>query len=147
MTPGPSRRGRAPGRTRILGSALGLGLALAVLATHWGCQGKPSPTSPVAPFKGYSLSFSVPMTKELQASLLGVPNNEVYYSVTGPDMAPVTGTTGSVATTLLNAGSFDFSIAVPQGPSRLMSFQMNDASDHRALAVGAVLSDINAGGV
>ena len=147
MSPRKLPKSRRPLRGRAWGSAMGLGLIIMVLSIHWGCDHKISPTAPTAPIKGYSVSVSVPLTKQLKSSLLGVLNNEVYYNVTGPNMSPVTGTTGPIATSSLGSGALDFSIAVQQGPARMMSFQINDASTHQPLALGAILTDINAGGV
>ncbi len=129
----------------LLGAALGLSLGGLALFAHWGCQGKMTPTSPLVPVRGLSLSISMPISKEIKASLLGVANDEVYYSVTASDIAPVTGVAGPYPDVLSAGGELDFSLQVPQGSARLLSFQLNDASNHRPLALGAVQSDISAG--
>jgi Leucine-rich repeat (LRR) protein len=131
-------------RRGFFGGTLGLALILLSLIAHWGCQGKVSPTSPTIPAKGFSLAFTIPVTKDLKASLLGVANNEVYYNVTGPNMAAVTGVAGPFSTAA-DSGEVDFSISVPQGSARLMSFQLNNAANHQPLALGAVQSDISSG--
>ena len=141
-----SRKGRQA--RRGLDVFVFFGLALSILAFHWGCQSGVSPTSPMVPSKAYNFSVSIPVTKSLKASLLGVYTNEVWYRVTGPDMAPVTGTSGPIATSSLgSSGSLDFNMTIPQGSQRLMSFQINDAATHQALALGAVVTDVTAGGV
>ncbi len=130
----------------FLGTTLVLAMGLLILFSHWGCQGKMSPTAPLVAVRGLSLSFSMPISKEIKDSLLGVASNEVMYQVTGPNMGPVTGVAGPFSTAT-QSGELDFSIVVPQGASRLLSFQLNNASNHQPLALGAAQSDINAGGV
>ena len=146
MIPVTGRKPRFDGLTwrAIFGGTLGLALGALSLSGDWGCHSKISPTSPAVPAKGFSLSFSIPVTKDIKASLLGVASNEVYYNVTGPNMSPVTGVAGPFSTAA-DSGEVDFSISVPQGSARLMSFQLNNAANHQALALGAVQSDISAG--
>ncbi len=122
---------------------------LALLA-HWGCHGPASnPTSPgVTPLRGFTLNFSVPLTNEIKASLLNVSSNEVLYNVTGPNMSPVTGVAGPFGTSSsVGAGELDFPIAVPQGSARLIAFELTNAANGQPLALGAVQTDISAGGV
>jgi len=133
----------------VLLTALALGTALPVLLLHWGCNGSASPSAPVAPFRGSSLSFSFPVSREIRSSLLNVSSNEVYYNVTGPNMTPVTGVAGPYNTNAsVGSGELDIQIpSVPQGSSRLLAFQLNNAANHQPLAIGAVLTDLNSGGV
>ncbi len=133
------------GRT-LFGGGLGLVIGTLTLVVHWGCQGKMSPTAPLVPVRGLSLSFSIPISNDVKDSLLGVASNEVLYQVTGPDMAAVTGVAGPF-TTSSQSGEVDFSLSIPQGAARLMTFQLSNASNNQPLALGAVQSDINAGGV
>ncbi len=145
-TPRRSRKGRRS--RRPLGPLFGLGLALAGLAVLWGCQGKLSPTAPVVPLKGANVVVSIPLTNQIKASLLGLPSNEVLYSVTGAGMTQITGSTGPIATSSLSvSGELDIDIPVPEGNARLMSFELVNPANQQALALGAALSDINAGGV
>ncbi len=147
----PARRPRAPkrprkGRESII-PFIGLGLGLTGLAILWGCQGKISPTMPVVAIRGANVVVAIPITNQIKSSLLGVTTNEVLYSITGPNMSQVTGNSGPIATSSLGSGELDFDIAVPQGNARLLSFEMINPSNQQALAMGAALSDINAGGV
>jgi sugar lactone lactonase YvrE len=129
-----------PIAARIHRFLLALALVLAVLIPS-ACQNKSTPTA-VARAGGYSLSVSLPVTKEIKASLLGVASNEVWYAVTGPDMSPVTGTAGPFSTSGVS-GEVDFSISLSQGPSRLMAFQLNNAANHQPLALGAVQMNVD----
>ena len=98
---------------------------------------------PVEPSQGMNLSVSMQSTGTAKSALLGATNNEVYYNISGPAMAPVTGVIGPFPSTG-NAGTINFSLLIPQGTARLMAFQINDASNHQPLALGAIQSDISA---
>lgn len=108
-------------------SVLGAGTAVLI-----GCQAG----RPAAPLKYMSLSFSVPVTKELTASFLGTTSNELLYRVSGPDIPPVGGDSGAFSSPV-SSGSLDFSIYVPASPNEVLSVQLNDANTHQALAIGA----------
>jgi hypothetical protein len=98
----------------------------------WGCQGN----KPLSPSRPISLSVFIPPTQELKSSLLGSSSNELLYRVDGPGMAPVTGTVGPLSITS-SYGSIDFSVGFPGGIGRVLSLQLNDASTHQPLAIGA----------
>ncbi len=114
--------------------------ALLLSALLLGCHSANNASSPVAPLEGTTLSISMP-TAPLSGSLLGATSNEVYYCVTGPAMQPVTGTVGPFSTSS-DSGSVNFSIPLAVGLSRLIAFQLNDASNGQPLAVGAVEMDL-----
>lgn len=118
---------------------------LPLIVGGWISCGKPG-DSPVEPSQGMNLSVNLQSSSAAKAKLLGAATNEVYYSVTGPAMAPVTGVAGPF-TTSGNSGLVTLSLLVPQGSARLMAFQINDASNHQPLAIGAVQSDIGPSGV
>ncbi len=111
--------------------------ALTVLLVLTGCNQAKNPVTPVE-----STTLSVSMsTDKISGSLLGSTANEVLYQVTGPGMQPVAGVVGPLNLPA-NSGSINFSIPLELGPSRLMAFQLNDASTHQPLAVGAVQMDL-----
>lgn len=118
------------------------GLLLLSGIAPWACQKGSTPTA-VTKASGSSLGVALPLTKEIQTSLLGSTVNEVWYSVSGPNMAPVTGNAGPFTVTS-NTGELDFTIGLYQGPSRLLAFQLNNASNHQPLAIGAVMANIDA---
>jgi len=115
----------------------------------WGVTscGKPGADSPVGPSLGMNLSVNLQSANNnAKAALLGAATNEVYYSVTGSAMSPVTGVAGPF-TTSGSTGTVTLSLLVPQGSARLMAFQINDGSTHQPLAIGAVQTDIGGSGV
>jgi len=114
-------------------------IVLSLLLALTGCRN--STNAPVAPIHGMNLTISLP-TSSASGSLLGASSNEVLYQVTGPGMQPESGTIGPFSTSG-NSGSVTFSLVVPQGPSRLMAFELTDASSRQPLALGAVEMDIN----
>ncbi|HTA76306.1 MAG TPA: hypothetical protein VK791_04045 [bacterium] len=119
---------------------------LPLIVGGWISCGKPGANAPVGPSLGMNLSVNLQASSSAKAKLLGAATNEVYYSVTGPAMSPVTGVAGPF-TTSADTGTVSLSLLVPQGSARLMAFQMNDASNHSPLAIGAVQTDIGGSGV
>ncbi len=113
---------------------------LAGLLVYTGCTNH-SP-APVAPYQGSTLSISIPAGKELSANLLGAASNEILYRITGPGMSPVSGTAGPFSAPG-NTGSLDLTVTIPPGTSRLLALQLNNASNHQPLALGAALFDFN----
>ncbi len=122
-----------------------LALLPLIIGGWMGC-GKPGQDAPVEPSTGMNLSVHLQTTGAARAQLLGAGSNEVYYSVTGRAMSPVTGVVGPFSTTS-DSGTVSLSLLVPQGSARLMAFQINNASTHQPLAIGAVQMDIGAQGV
>lgn len=110
------------------------GVFLATIGAFiWGCQ----TNQPVTPYKNVALSVYAPYTSEVSASLLGVASNELFYRVDGPGhVALVKGTAGPFSTAA-SGGSIDFSLNVPAEDSMVLSIQLNDASTHQPLAIGA----------
>src|SRR5665213_1804017 len=117
-------------------------IPILALVFFLGCHSANNITAPVTPFQGTSLSISLP-TGTISGALLGAASNEVYYQITGPAMQPVTGIAGPFSTSS-NTGSVNFNVPVAAGLSRLMAFQLNDASNHQPLALGAVEMNITA---
>jgi hypothetical protein len=108
-------------------SASGLFLAL-----H-GCGQKP-----VGPSFSANLRVSLKASGDLFPSSLGnVAENEILYRVIGPGGSRRASGTVGPFTTVANDGTYDFSIQVPVGPDQVLALQLNDASDHTPLAVGA----------
>jgi len=103
----------------------------------WGCQGN----RPMGPARFATLSVSIPITKQISGTLLGASSDELLYQITGPNMSPVNGSLGPFPSATLS-GSIDFSINVQTGPSRVLAIQLNDATTHQPLAIGAVGMDI-----
>lgn len=99
----------------------------------WSCQS----AKPLGPIKNVAMSVHVPQTAELKASLLGTTLNELFYRVDGPGLgASYTGTVGPFSTAS-NFGSVDFLLNIPSNAT-VLSLQLNDASTHQPLAIGAV---------
>lgn len=113
-------------------------LALAIfMATiggfFWGCGSN----RPASPYQSVALSVSIPTSNEVRSSLLGVASNELLYRVDGPGhIALAHGTVGPFSTSA-SSGSIDFSATVPALDSLVLSVQLNDASTHQPLAIGA----------
>ncbi len=108
----------------------------------WGLVSCGSKTVPVAPSGTIGLNISMQASAGAKATLLGTTSNEVYYSITGPAMSPVTGVAGPI-TTAASSGTINLSLAIPQGLARLMAFQINDATSHQPLAIGAAQMDLS----
>lgn len=105
----------------------------ACLVLIWGCQA----AKPLGPIKNVAMNVYVPQTAELKASLLGVAQNELLYRVDGPGLgASYKGTVGPFSTAS-NFGSVDFLLNIPSNAA-VLSLQLNDASTHQPLAIGAV---------
>ncbi len=111
-------------------------LALMLLV---GCHSANNTNAPVAPLQGTSLTINMP-TDSISGSLLGAPVNTILYFITGPAMQPVQGIVGPMNTPA-NSGEISFTIPVPLGNSRLLAFQLNNATNQLPLAVGAVETD------
>ncbi len=108
----------------------------------WGLVSCGSKNVPVAPSGTMGLNISMQASGLAKSTLLGAATNEVYYSITGPAMSPVTGVSGPI-TTAASSGTINLSLAIPAGSARLMAFQINDASTHQPLALGAVQTDVS----
>jgi hypothetical protein len=91
------------------------------------------------------VKISVPSTNELRSSLLTSANNELLYRVDGPGMNSLKGTLGPFASPAAT-GSIDFTLAIPGGPDRVLSLQLNDAATHQPLALGAAELDLSGTG-
>ncbi|HEV2352600.1 MAG TPA: hypothetical protein VGR89_00015 [Puia sp.] len=104
----------------------------------WGCQG----AKPVTPYSNVALSVYLPATNEVKASLLGVASNELLYRVDGPGHALYAQGTVGPFSTAASSGSIDFSATVPALDSLVLSVQLNDASTHQPLAIGATGLDL-----
>ena len=99
----------------------------------WGCQS----AQPVTPFKSVSMNVYLPATNEVKASLLGVASNELIYRVDGLGHSLLSEGTVGPFSTASSGGSVDFSLNIPAEDSMVLSVQLNDASTHQPLAVGA----------
>jgi sugar lactone lactonase YvrE len=117
-------------------------LAVIIPFMVWGLVSCGSKNAPVSPSGTIGLNVSMQTSGLAKSALLGAASNEVYYSITGPAMSPVTGVTGPI-TTAASSGTINLSLAIPQGSARLMAFQINDASNHQPLALGAVQMDVS----
>ncbi len=112
--------------------------ALSILcgAAFWGCQS----ARPLSPDHLVSLSFSVPLSNEVRAALLGAASNEILYKVEGGGAVAVEGGTGAFSTASIS-GSVLFTASVPALSGEVLSLQLNDAATHQALALGAARLD------
>jgi hypothetical protein len=88
------------------------------------------------------LTVFIPQSNEVKASLLGVAQNEVIARVDGPSSTFLSENTVGPFSTAANYGSEDFTLNVPQEDNLLLSLQLNDASTHQPLALGAVAMDL-----
>lgn len=134
-----------PGLSRKVWMGLVFIVLPAILGVAISC-GKPGSNAPVEPSQGMNFSVNLQALDKAKADLLGAATNEVYYCVTGPAMSPVTGVAGPFSTAN-SSGTVSLSLSIPQGSSRLMAFQINDASNHNPLAIGAVQMDVSEQGV
>jgi len=104
----------------------------------WGCQ----TTQPIAPNKNVAMSVFIPETGEVKASLLNVASNELLYRVDGPGPNAVIKGAAGPFSTAASSGSLDFSVNIPAEDSLLLSVQLNDASTHQPLAIGATMLNL-----
>jgi len=112
--------------------------AISIIVLIWmvgeGCQ----PDKPLGPNKNAVVNVFMPASNEIRASLLGVAQNELIYRVDGPANTPLAENIVGPFSTSSNYGSVDFSVDIPAGDNLVLSVQLNDASSHQPLAVGAV---------
>lgn len=109
--------------------------ALSVLfLVVWGCQSQ----QPEHPVRAASLNVQVPFAGTVNASLLGAAQNEVIYRVDAPGHVLVAENKVGPFSTTLDYGSANFTVDIPAQDNLLLSLQLNDASTHVPLAVGAV---------
>jgi hypothetical protein len=109
----------------------------ALILIAWGCQNQ----QPVGPSKTVSLGITLPVTHEIQASLLGSASNDILWRVDGAGMTTMKGTYGPFSTPA-SSGSVVFYVDVPIGPARLLSLQLNDVPTGTPLALGAAQFDV-----
>ncbi len=128
-------------------AGLFLFLPWAVLSLFVGCAN--NATQPVAPIRVANLTVSVPIPSSARASLLGASSNEILYSLSPATAgsAPLTGKFGPFTTSGVS-GSVDFSIQLSTGlaGSQVLALQLNDATTHSPLAIGASALTITSGG-
>jgi hypothetical protein len=112
-------------------------LGLAVLA---GCS-----KEPMAPARAVALSVTMNPKDNVQAALLGSAENEIYWRVDGKGEPGQHFTYGPFSMPV-SAGSVSFTVNVPQGNGpQVLSLQLNNASTHQPLAVGATSFDFGTG--
>ena len=106
---------------------------LAVLTLAVSCSNEPT-----APARFVALSVTLNRLDQVQASLLGASQNEIYYRVDGQGSAQSHFTAGPFSMPV-SSGSITFTAQVPRGGAgpQVLTLQLNDASDHAPLAVGA----------
>jgi len=121
--------------TQYLGGAL---LALVIVLA--GCLA----SRPVSPDRAVSFSVSVPSTNEVRSSLLTSSSNELLYRIDGQEMTPIKGTLGPFSSASAT-GAINFTVDVPGGGKRVLSLQLNDATTHQPLGIGAVGIDLGGG--
>lgn len=114
---------------------IGISFLLTALVFSLGL-GACNSTRPTNPARVVSMNVAIPATSELHSSLLTASSNELLYRVDGPGMTTIKGTLGPFASPAAS-GSIDFTLAIPSGPNRVLSLQLNDASTHQPLALGA----------
>jgi hypothetical protein len=79
----------------------------------------------------------LPQSPEVKASLLGVASNEILYRVDGAGLPSLVRGTAGPFSTPASSGSVNFTMNIPPLDSLVLSIQLNDASTHQALAIGA----------
>src|ERR1035441_7876365 len=106
---------------------------LIAVTFYAGCN---SGNRPLSPSKPYSLTVSVSTKAGVHPSLFSAPQNEILYRVDGGPKV-IQGKVGPFSTSG-SSGSFNFTIdGIPKGGDLLLSLQLNDASTHLPLAIGA----------
>ncbi len=128
-------------------AGLFLFLPLAGLLAFVGCNSRAG--LPVAPVRVANLTVSVPIPSSARASLLSASSNEILYNLspTVAGSAPVTGKFGPFSTSGVS-GTVDFTIQLTTGlaGSQILALQLNDATTHSPLAIGASALTITSGG-
>jgi hypothetical protein len=116
------------------------GVVLLVLAVSAGCN-----QVPMAPSRSVALNVTLSRLDSVRASLLGTTQNEILYRLDGAGDLPGHGVYGPFSAPV-SAGAASFSLKVPSrsGP-QVLSLQLNDASTHQPLAVGATQFDFGTG--
>jgi hypothetical protein len=119
----------------VIAGLLALGLAFFA-----GCS-----QEPMAPQRSVALSVTMDKLESIHAALLGATQNEILYRVDGKGEAAQHFVYGPFSTPL-SSGTVTFTVKVPPGSgSQVLSLQLNDASTHQPLAVGAAGFDFGAG--
>ena len=114
--------------------------ALGILGVMVGCS-----QQPMAPSRAVALSVTMAPHDNVKASLLGVVQNEIYYRVDGAGEGNPHSVYGPFSMPVSD-GSVSFTVRVPQGQgTQLLSLQLNDASTHQPLAIGATTFNFGAG--
>ena len=111
----------------------------AVFLLLWGCQGQ----RPLGIASVRNMNVAIPYDGQLEASTFSfsAAGAELLYRVDGPGMTALKGTYGpfSMPNT---GGSFSFNLQVPTLDSMVLSLQLNDASTHQPVAIGAAGLDL-----
>lgn len=116
------------------------GALLAGLALVIGCS-----QVPFAPERSVALSVTLNPKDNVKAALLGVVQNEIYYRVDGTGEGNPHSVAGPFSMPVSD-GAVSFTVRVPQGTGpQLLSLQLNDASTHQPLAIGATTFDFGVG--
>ena len=99
--------------------------------------------TPISPRRDAALSVTLQRLNTVSPALLAAASNEVYFHLDGTGAPPGHGVYGPFTTSTVT-GSVTITLRVPPGP-QVLSLQLNNASNHQPLALGAVSFDIGAG--
>jgi len=134
-------RSRSTKKRRVLSLILApAGVLLGLWFLGAGCSSEPT-----APERSVALSVALNRLNQVQASLLGAAQNEILYRLDGAGETGFHQVYGPFSTSA-STGSVTFTVKVPasSGP-QVLSLQLNDASTHQPLAVGAASLDLASG--
>ncbi len=108
---------------------------LLLTCLYWSCG---RGTTPISPASATATNVKVPLTSLSRA--MNNNNNvaayQLYYMVTSPSSAPVTGSLGPIQSSTVN-GYYDFAVNIPNSSYNLISIQVDDAQAQTVMAVGA----------
>jgi hypothetical protein len=104
----------------------------------WGCQSNKL----VSPVRIVDMGVAI-STEGLKSKLFNTSEDMVYYNVSGPLSAPITGTAGPFSSPL-GSGSVSFTLNnVPVGSGEILSVELDDATSGIPQGIGATaLTDV-----
>lgn len=108
----------------------------------WGCRSNQA----VSPTKVVDLGVSLSTQGLPKSKLLNTTSDLVYFNVSGPLSAPITGTVGPFSTNQ-GSGTLSFNLNnVPVGADEILSVELDDDSNGTPQAIGAAsLADAGSG--
>ncbi len=102
-------------------------------------------SEPMAPQRAVALGITLNPRDNVRAALLGSAENEILYRVDGAG-EPAEHSTYGPFSMPVSSGAVSFTVNVPPGNGpQVLSLQLNNATSHQPLAVGAASFDFGAG--